>query len=554
MSDLLLTLGHNASAIAISVGDDGAAKVENAYELERLTGKKSDSAFPIDAIIALKERGMDKIDRVYVSHWSPTGRVDDLKAKYWDRSIFPPHVPVITQESMNLTHHDCHAQAAMAFAGSSFPTKDTGVLVVDGFGNLAEHLSYYRVQAGGQLHLMRRWYGYGTSLGLMYQYATSFLGLKMHEDEYKLLGYGARVATIGCDMDVLNQRIFTEAQAFLKRFRSLNSFEMSPDLAGLPAVQEKWAERFAAILDDVGFKGSSSTYEARCIVGYAVQQLLEIVIRNLFMADLPKPTNLIVTGGVAFNVELNRMLLGLIPGKLCVMPLAGDQGNALGLWAFSNRRAKLDFGDLCWGRREMTLGEPGPDTPLPDGMIVVEHDTPAVYEAIAEQLKTVGFINIVRGNMEFGPRALCNTTTLARADDRAVVEEINRINGRDTVMPFAPVVSAHEWLRYFPDASRLHRSAEFMICAVQYAPGLGEQVPGAALRTVKGLYTGRPQVYSSKYEWDSVTRILDDYGLLINTSFNVHGVPICLDLKHVVHSHQFQRERNPNVRTIVIAN
>ena len=231
MADLLLTLGHNASAIAISISDDGKAKVENAYELERISGVKSDSRFPMDAMVRLKERGVKSFERVYVTHWDPLNQVDEMKAKYWDRSVFPTNIPVHTQESRGLTHHDCHAHAAIAFAGESFPTKDAGVLVIDGFGNFAEHLSYYRLDARRTPILVKRFFGYHTSLGLMYQYATSFLGMKMHEDEYKLLGYGARLGSIGLERADIDAYVLKTVKQVLKELRGMNAARFDPDLA-----------------------------------------------------------------------------------------------------------------------------------------------------------------------------------------------------------------------------------------------------------------------------------------------------------------------------------
>lgn len=546
MADLLLTLGHNASAIAISV-KDGIAVVENAYELERLSGVKSDSRFPLDAMIALKERGVSNFERVYVTHWDPMNNVDELKPKYWDRSVFPSHMPVYSQESLGLSHHDCHAYAAVAFAGDTFPKRDSGVLVIDGFGNMSEHISYYRLNQHGKPELLTRLYGYSTSLGLMYQYATSFLGMKMHEDEYKLLGYGSKIYEVDVLRGPIDDLALFEATRLLKRMRSIDGRRLEVTLDVLPEVQEEWANRFRSMLDRLGMQGiPSDSFEARVVIGYIVQRMLEITVQNLFMREIPIPTNLIITGGVAFNVELNRKLITMMRGKVCAMPLAGDQGNSLGLWAFHNHRARLDFGDLCWGRRNYEYEA------LPDGMQVFESDGPEVLAALSQALDEVGFVNLVRGRMEFGPRALCNTTTLA-LPTQEIAEEINRINGRNSVMPFAPVVWHLAMPVTFQAAYKLHKSDAFMISALPYIPDVGQKVQGAALFTPDKIFTGRPQSYKPKYENDSVGILLQTkQQILINTSFNVHGVPICCDMKDVIHSHQFQHNLNPNVRTIVI--
>lgn len=555
MRDLLLTLGHNASAVLIEDGH-----VLNAYEAERITGVKSDSSFPQAAIEAIIERsgcraGGTAFDRAYICHWSPDNNLDSMKAKYWDRSAFRKDMPIYAQETLNMTHHDAHAWAAHAFAGDSFPQNDSGILVIDGFGNMGEHISYYRL-VDGYPTLMHRIFGYGTSLGLMYQYATAFLGMKMHEDEYKLLGYGAKVAELGVSINDLNEVSLKFAGDLRKQLRNLPDPRYGFGLDNLPAVQARWNTKFELMMEMAGMTGvDPASFEARCVLGYIVQRVLETVVLNYLSQDVGWPRNLICTGGVFYNVALNRLLLNQVQGKLCIMPLAGDQGNALGLWAAHNRREILDFGDLCWGVRDydgVNADEFVQQTQLPDGMVIVKENEPDLERFLKQQLDGLGFVNIVRGRMEFGPRALCNTTTLAVANRPDVVDEINRINGRNTVMPFAPVVWHEHLVKVFPAAERLHKSEQFMICAADYNPNVGEAFPGAALKTAVGKLTGRPQSYKPKYDGDIVGLLVQHYGVLINTSFNVHGVPIVCDLKHIIHSHQYQRERNSAVRTVII--
>lgn len=543
MRDLLLTLGHNASAVLVEDGH-----VLNAYEAERLTGVKSDSRFPVEAIQAIASKSRGEFDRLYVTHWAPGGNVDHMKSKYWDRSAFRKEMPVYSQETMGLTHHDAHAYAAVAFAGRDFPSHDTGILVIDGFGTMSEHISYYRLARGIEsdyCDLQVRVFGYGSSLGLMYQYVTAALGLKMHEDEYKLLGYGARIDPKL--IEEANEIAFALSKQMLQKIRNRPDPDISIELEGLPKVQAYWANRVKWILDEIGAVGQDPASESsRMIVGYVVQRTLETVVLN-FVNEIGWPANLICSGGVFYNVGLNRILLNQITGKLCINPLAGDQGNSLGLWAAHNRSQTLEFGDLCWGIRGNSS-----TSKAPEGFFVFDEDDADLEKLIRENLMSNGFINIVRGRMEFGPRALCNTTTLAVASDMKVVDEINRINGRNTVMPFAPVVWHEHVAKAFPTATKLHKSERFMICAADYRRDIGEAFPGAALKTAYGKLTGRPQSYAPKYEKDSVAAVLKDYGVLINTSFNVHGVPIVCNIEQAIHCHEYQRQHNPRVVTAFV--
>ena len=44
--------------------------------------------------------------------------------------------------------------------------------------------------------------------------------------------------------------------------------------------------------------------------------------------------NVIVCGGPFYNVKLNNSIFEAIDGLFCAMPLAGDQGAAIGLYDY----------------------------------------------------------------------------------------------------------------------------------------------------------------------------------------------------------------------------
>ena len=132
MKNLLLTLGHNSSAILI---EDN--KLIWGYETERITGVKSDSRFPQPVLDFV---GGVKPDIVYATHWAPTGKLSDMSAKHWRPEVFDG-VPVRTL-SVNRTHHDTHMYGAMCYAGPEFPLDRSFGIVVDGFGTMGEHLKH----------------------------------------------------------------------------------------------------------------------------------------------------------------------------------------------------------------------------------------------------------------------------------------------------------------------------------------------------------------------------------------------------------------------------
>lgn len=338
MQNLLLTLGHNSSAILI---EDN--QIKWGYETERVTGIKSDSQFPrpvFDYVPAFKP------DMVYVTHWAPNGQLSSMSAKHWDPAYFDG-VP-IRSLSVDRSHHDTHMAAAMTYAGPNFPKYKAFGLVVDGFGTLGEHFSIYDLR-GEKPVLKERIHGYGTSLGLWYQYATAFMGLKMHEDEYKLLGYEAHLA----DSPLL-ANVYIDAMNYALEWldemdRSIYGSKYDPmyDITALANVKAKIFTKLSEVCKKYSIDDSSS-FEGRTILSFYVQSVLQSVV-SMKVQKLDAK-HLIVSGGCFYNVKLNKVLLDSIEGRFCAYPLAGDQGNALGLYAMDHPEFTLP-GHFNWGVR-----------------------------------------------------------------------------------------------------------------------------------------------------------------------------------------------------------
>lgn len=532
MRNLLLTLGHNSSAILI---EDN--KVVWGYETERVTGVKSDSRFPA---AVLQHTNCKTPDMVYVTHWAPNGSLSGMSAKHWDAAVFDG-VPLRTL-NFDCTHHDTHIAAAICYAGDDFTTRpNTYGLVIDGFGTLGEHLSVYKL-SGRKYELVRRVHGYNTSLGLWYQYATAFMGMKMHEDEYKLLGYETRVP------DDLVDRLSVDAQVqAAKMLDDMNhsiygsKFDPAYNLTALAAIKDSIFSHLSLVCSDYRIQDPFKP-ESRAILAFYVQAVLEEVVLTI-VRGLPA-SNLLMSGGVFYNVKLNKRIIDAIDGQVCVYPLAGDQGNAVGLYAMDHP----DFAfpeDLCWGVRELKdVGS------VPNLRVMNEEDA---QDFVIHEIKRNGLVNLVRGNMEFGPRAMCNTSTLAMPT-MATVSRINAANERNTVMPMAPVMTRRMYLDLFRGTDRVWKSEHHMIVAMEY-----EHQPsgmeGIAHRYwwPAEYFTGRPQVV--KHTDNFMTEVLLAFNHpLINTSFNFHGKPIAMGMESIIDNHMMQYRRDNSFQTVVIKN
>lgn len=461
---LLVTLGHNSSAILVS-----GTQIICGYEEERLSKVKSDSSYPKLAIEeCIKRTDPLAVTEILVSHWFNDFEL--VENKYYQ----PKHLKArfknaeIKSLTKDFTHHDAHAHSVWNFNGHD---KMGLTVVADGFGNDGETFSVYR---DGNLVYRH----YGMSLGLMYQYATSFLGMKENQDEYKLLGMESHIS----------QEDYNDLQPLIRAYtiQYMNAISTPSKPMTYQRVCEENREFVLRMLNQASEECSGE----RAAIAYFVQSVLERTMLGILHNFYHVGDKLNFAGGVFYNVKLNNVILneyGQTSKRIEFMPLCGDQGAALGM-------TEVDIKDLFFGVRDCTDRE------------VVNPD---------------GTIFVMKGNMEFGPRALGNTSCIALP----TVENtriINKINGRPNVMPMAPMLSSEIAHKYCKNVEALGRCKHFMIVATDWTGPVDDSVAGVLHRKpCSDVYTCRPQVIDNKFT--------NEHGIVINTSLNAHGQPILFD-------------------------
>lgn len=576
---LLITLGHNSSAIYVDKAND----LLIGYEQERLDGIKASSRFPMDAINEIiKNIGIDNMIgcNVYVSHWFNSNALP-YGNKYISKNdyTFLEFISNGNVEFVNLdfTHHDAHAYSVAAFKRyymtSSFieieNEKPTHIIVADGFGTDKEVLSIYSHTSLENVKLIHRYSGYAGSLGLMYQYATSYCGMKENQDEYKFLGYEPMLFELLPSEKISQLRLLVHDNVSLlidrlygrnEKYKPSDPMKLI-DYNDLKATKNHWVKIFDNVLERVGFGIEvTGTNEKRAIIAFFIQQTIEGVLYDMIKRF--KMHNVAVTGGIFYNVKLNNHVLTNINGSFCAMPLAGDQGAAIGMYVKDFKH--FDFKTLCIGKRNI------------DEIRKYSHKNMKVYDQpiteiarrkmmreITELIAAGNIVNLVHGDMEFGPRALCNTSTLF-LPTKSNVAANNKMNKRNEVMPCAPVIRQDNISLFFDEAemNRVVGSDRFMICThdyklpngyskllskaivdtfIDYYGGVAHQKTGC-----EDIFTGRPQVvYNNDFIWEVLTNLHNDNTLpnnacLVNTSFNAHGRPIVFDVMDIVHNFRFQ--------------
>jgi len=261
--------------------------------------------------------------------------------------------------------------------------------------------------------------------------------------------------------------------------------------------------------------------------------------------------HLALAGGIFYNVKLNNRVLNAIPGLFTVVPLAGDQGCGVGM--YEAHVGGFKWGDLKWGIR--------PE--FKDWRSQVSTEDLAKYEshiryysssqqdqAISDTvaaLQVDELVNVVKSRMEYGPRALCSTTTLA-IPTTSNVEIINDVNERDTVMPMAPVMLSSEVSGFFDStcSDRVVGSDRFMILTYDYVSPDLQNYGGVAHKYPDvDVWSGRPQLVDSSdtFMTSVLTKISPKSKALINTSFNAHGRPIVYALDSTLDSFKFEFDK-----------
>ena len=531
---LVLTLGHNSSAIAIQNG-----VILGGYEEERFTNVKSDSAFPIQSIKRLMHYFGDHFDDVCVGHWFTAGSI--FNNKYLDLDFIKSISNDIYTIDQGLTHHDTHMLSTTAFGKYHGMPANHLAIVADGFGTFGECISIYDKNEDGSSQLLTRYFGYGKSLGMLYQYATAYLGMKMHNHEYKMLGYEAHITEVlsATHIVALNTIIADDADDRLQMmFNEPIDKDMDPivNKDALAATQHNITNLLDSVLERLEIK-ECSVFMKRVIIAYYVQNIVEAVIGAL--VSLYKPRNLMVAGGLFYNVKLNHKLADMVE-KFSVFPLAGDQGAGLGVYE-ANHRDLIWPGHLNWGHRDLS--------PVKGRGIISVSNMHDAITAAAIEIESNGMVNIVRGAMEFGPRSLCNTATIARPL-MSVVEQINAMNDRTTVMPMAPAMTKEQANHYLVGNDKVVGSLEYMVVTRDVKPEHVDKMRGGShLYPLTSRHTCRPQIVSENDQL--MTSVLETFGPLINTSFNYHGVPIAFDAKSIEYSHNMQN-KSAKIQTIII--
>lgn len=410
-------------------------------------------------------------------------------------------------------HHTAHASAA--YYGSGWTSGKTLVFTCDGSGDrLSATVS---IGENGKLTRIAE-VSEHDSIGRLYSLVTFHLGMLPLEHEYKVMGLAGYVTS--------RERIAEASAIFDGLFEFDRSGLVWRRAKGVPsmyAARGLLRKTLAGRRFDV-IAAAAQTLIERMLSAWVRNAVREAGIHRIACA-----------GGVFMNVKANLAVLG-VEGveEMFVFPSCGDESNAMGAaWAASTMNT-AGAPTRSTGIGAMYFGEPITDheaesalRPLLESGRASAEWTTDIEARVAEAVAAHKIVARAKGPMEFGARALGNRSILARADRPELVPILNgMVKNRDFWMPFAPSVLAERGNEYYEKPKPV--SSPYMMFAFASKQSKRHAYP-ASQHVSDG--TTRPHEVHDRQNPDyyRLLKLLEERtgeGIVLNTSFNLHGEPI----------------------------
>jgi carbamoyltransferase len=527
--------GHCASACLI---EDGILKF--AIQEERLAYEKNKAGFPKESIkYILKKYDLtpNDIDKIAVAsnHTSPLFATGEYFKKH-KRSIVRQYLDQIAkstpayawykkerrkQRIKNLTaagfersrihfvdHHLCHA--ATAYFGSPFP-RDEPILVITNDGAGDGLCATVSIAKNNQLKRIAEVKS-SESLAGIYALITKMLGFTPLEHEYKLMGMAPYVSEKG-------------HQEGYKIFSDLISVSRSNPLT----FKRKTSQPISMILPLLEKRSRFIRFDYICA---GLQQFTEDILVQ-WIRNCINHTNIhkiALAGGIFMNVKANKKIMELPEVEdLFIFPSCGDETVSVGAAYHVYMQHKQTSDPELQPLEHFYLGDD-----FSEDAIISELQKSAfkykksktIEKDVAKLLAQGKVVARCKGRMEFGARALGNRSILADPSSLNCIREINlMVKKRDFWMPFAPAMLKERANDYIINKKNIE--SPYMILSFDTT----EKYPEMIAAVHQADLTARPQMIDRKRspEFHALLKEFEKLtgrGVILNTSFNLHGYPI----------------------------
>lgn len=413
-------------------------------------------------------------------------------------------------------HHRAHG--LYAFAASPFPS--AAVLIVDSLGETTTTSICTARRTSRGIEMTGRWsLPDPASLGYAYGAVTEHLGWRRGDEE------GTVMALAALGDPARFRDLFAQAVPLTG-----DAFALNPALFPLRVISSQYPRLSPAFIAGTcpARRPGEPLTQVHSDLAAALQERTEQAMTHLAVQARYRTgeRTLCLGGGVALNcLSIGKITERAGYDEVFVPPAPGDSGTAAGA-ALSVAQARTPTltagvqGECYLGPRfdGLTL----PEQPRPG---LLAHRLPDAAHHLAAQLAKGQIVGVFRGPLEAGPRALGNRSILASPLRPDVVHRLNaEVKFREPFRPFAPVVRERSAGDYFT----LGQAAPFMSFASGVTELARKQVP--AIIHNNGL--ARVQILAPEQSpfLDAVLLTFEEITgvpVLINTSLNIKGKPIC---------------------------
>ena len=394
-------------------------------------------------------------------------------------------------------HHTAHAATAAFTSGF----KKCLVITLDGLGDgLSGSVSTF---GNGKLErhisIPAR-----DSLGIFFEQVTNIIGMRELEDEGKVMAMADYSYPFPFEENKFKDFFVLEGTKLTARYSPARQFGLLQRIAWqMPREQ----------------------------VAYMAQQMMEKVMSKLVSNLIDKYgfKDVAFAGGVMSNIKANMEIRNLDALEhWYIFPHMGDGGIALGAALQTNYlmtgRSKYKFGAYLGPEYDHESIEK--ELKGTKGILFSEDSDPEGHAA--ELIGSDKYVFWFQGRMEYGPRALGNRSILARSDSDGVKDRLNLyVKKREWFQPFAPSMLESEASRLLEYDSK--GADKFMTMAYR----VKDDARALTKSVVQIDGTARPQMVAGENPrymklLERLARGKTGAGLVLNTSFNVHGKPIVM--------------------------
>jgi carbamoyltransferase len=532
---------HDASAALLKDG-----KIVVAAEEERFSRKKHDVSFPIKSIeYCLKSENITIKDINYIAFYEkPLIKFERVLSQYLEMfplslKTFLSSMPSWLNEKLRITttirkklkykgdiffidHHLSHAASSFLIS----PFKKATILTVDGVGEWTT--TAYGIGKNNKIKLMKE-IEFPSSLGMLYSTITAYLGFKVNNSEYKVMGLSAYG-----DMNKRTNPYYKKLKKVID-IKKDGSYRLDMRYFKYHYSNRMPSKKLCYLLKGEVRKGESKITKRHKDIAAALQLVYEEVLYKILdhVYEETKCNNIVISGGCALNGVANGKILKNTKFKnIWINPNPGDGGDCIGsaLYIYHSLFGK----DRNFILENAYLGpefSPREIKKFLDKNRIKYTELKNEKELLKETASLIFDNKIVgwfQGRMEFGPRALGNRSILANPCNPKMKEILNKkVKHREDFRPFAPAICKEDVASIFETDRPLPKTTDFMLMIYPIKKEWQKKIPGVT--HVDG--SGRLQTIDKNqnrlfYGLIKKFEKISGIPVLINTSFNIRGEPI----------------------------